>query len=119
MKNSIHSSDKTVIGLQLTVSEAQEVYSLLECILQDNTPDGDVVDGIELISECLLHNDPELFSERHRRFSEATDHFSGNQGQPVDAQIETFAEAEQEYAYLEKIAHIYYRLVKAGLRRED
>ena len=101
-------------GIHLTSGEAHEIFSLLQSILRDNTPDGDDLDGEELITNCLLHNDPETFRERNKAFSDAVEQFGQIQGIHVEPEQETFQEAEEEYTYLALIANIYFKLFKAG-----
>lgn len=98
-------------GLELNQGEALEIFSLLEAILRDNTPEGDNLEGHELVRNCLLHNDPETFRERNQAFAEAIHQFSQIQGIKIEPEEESFQEAEEEYTYLSTIANIYSKLL--------
>jgi len=107
------SRDK-ILSLQLSYGEADEICCLLESILRDNTPHGEQLEGEELVTNCLLHNDPETFRERNKAFSDAMEQFGQLQGLSFEPEQETFQDAEEEYSYLAMVANIYYKIFNAN-----
>ena len=97
--------------LQLNSVEAEEICALLESILRDNSPKSDELEGEELVTQCLLHNDPETFVERQRAFADAMEQFGKLQGISFEPEHETYQDAEEEYAYLAIIANIYCKML--------
>jgi hypothetical protein len=102
------------ITVTFSCDEASEIYQLLQSIIRGNTPDGEDMEGDELVRQCLLANDPELFAERNKAFEDAVKIWGASNGVHMEAEQETYQEAEEEYRYLNLIAGIYGKLHRKG-----
>ncbi|MGF1484207.1 MAG: hypothetical protein ACFBZ8_07580 [Opitutales bacterium] len=103
----------TEIRVSLEPAEAEELLNYAETILRDNGPTAaQRLKGPELVAQVLLHNDPENFRARNCERLELVEELLHLQGVDPALCVGTYAEAELEYEYLQRICSLYIKLYR-------
>ncbi|MGF1448959.1 MAG: hypothetical protein ACFB20_06040 [Opitutales bacterium] len=101
------------ISLILEPAEVEELLNYTETILRDNGPASlQRLKGADLVAQVLLHNDPENFRARNSERLELVEELLQMQGVDPAMCVGTYAEAEIEYEYLQRMCSLYLKLYR-------